>query len=155
MQSESTLIIGLGNTILGDDGVGIYAAREIKKTWPQAGAVEIKEASLGGIAILDLMAGYDRAIVVDAIQTGQYRPGTILKLGVEELGGGDDIYGSHTFGLKTAVELGRILGYEIPRTIQIYAVEIENSNDFYEGLSPEIQKAVPLLVSRIIADLES
>ncbi len=64
-----TLVLGLGNDILCDDGAGLYVARELKKTLANRKDFSVAEASLAGLGLLDLLAGYDKAIVIDAIQT--------------------------------------------------------------------------------------
>lgn len=153
-MTGKTLILGLGNLIFGDDGVGLKVAREIRKTWPQAPGIDIQEASLGGLALLDLIAGYDRVIIVDAIITKKNRPGYVYKLNLEDLGNVSDVYGSHVLDLRTVVELGKILGHKIPGTIHIYAVEIKDNTQFSEHLSPVIEEAIPLIAAQIINDLQ-
>jgi hydrogenase maturation protease len=63
-----TLVLGLGNPVLSDDGVGIRIARRLEDRVDQR-EVTVMEASQAGLSILDLLAGYDRAIIVDAVQT--------------------------------------------------------------------------------------
>ena len=72
------LVLGLGNTILTDDGVGIYVAREIKKKLTY-GDVTIQEASLGGLELLDVMTGFKRVILIDAMVIGSGEIGTELR----------------------------------------------------------------------------
>jgi hydrogenase maturation protease len=151
-----TLVLGLGNTILGDDGVGISVVREIRKKWISFPSVEIVEASLGGLVLLDLINGFDKVIVVDAIMTDD--PGSagfVYKLGLEDLGSIVQPYASHALDLKTTIELGKSLGYKMPATVTIYAVKIEENTIFREGLTPPVEKVVPGLAERIIGELDS
>ncbi|GAH17016.1 unnamed protein product [marine sediment metagenome] len=62
-----TLILGLGNPILSDDGVGFCVAGELRGRLSQQ-EVTVMETSMTGLSLLDLLAGYDRAIIIDAIQ---------------------------------------------------------------------------------------
>jgi hydrogenase maturation protease len=64
-----TLVLGLGNPILTDDKVGIHVVRAAAGHCSPANGVTFAEASVGGLRLLDLLAGYDRAVMVDAIQT--------------------------------------------------------------------------------------
>ncbi len=151
---NNLLVLGIGNTLLGDDGVGIYVARKIGAQYQQEASIDVAETNLGGIALLDLIAGYEKVIIVDAIITKKKRPGTIYKLSLEDLGNIVDIYMLHAIDLRTAIELGRTLGYPIPENIDIYAIEIADNTTFAEGLSPEIEEAVPSVIKQILKDLQ-
>ena len=152
---EKTLIIGVGNPILSDDSTGILVARKIQEIYSASTSIQVAEASLGGIGLLDLMTGYDRAIIVDSIKTKDGKPGTIYRLTIDDLGNPSYSWGPHLMDLRTAVELGRWLGYKIPERIEIYAVEIKENELFSELLSPEVEGAIPLLVQKIIDDLDN
>ncbi|MCJ7664798.1 MAG: hydrogenase maturation protease [Desulfobacterales bacterium] len=153
-MGHKKLVLGIGNTLLGDDGVGIYIARKIRAECNREDSIDVKETSLGGIALLDLVAEYEKVIIVDAIITKRERAGTIYKLSLEDLGNIVDLYMLHAIDLKTAIELGRMLGYHIPENITIYAIEIQENTTFTEGLSPEIEEAVPSVIRRVLKDLQ-
>ena len=74
-----TLILGLGNAILSDDGVGIYVVRELRDRVNRR-EVEVVETGLAGLRLLDLLTGYDKAIIVDAIESGEGSAGDIYRL---------------------------------------------------------------------------
>jgi len=153
-QKGRTLILGLGNPILGDDGVGIAIARKIKEHWPIDPATDVIEASLAGRFLLDLITGYQTVIVADAIIIDEQAPaGTVYELSVDDLGAVVNPYASHALDLRTTVELGKKLGYEMPDTIRIYAVEIKENTVFREGLSPEIEATVLPVAQKIMRDL--
>ena len=78
-----TLVLGLGNDILADDAVGVLAARALRDEL--AGRADVVETAMHGLALLDHFLGYERAILLDAIQTGKQPPGTIIELGVADL----------------------------------------------------------------------
>lgn len=153
-MNNKTLIIGLGNTLLQDDGAGIHAAREVKKRIGNRDDVDIVEASLGGIGLLDLMQGYDTVFIVDAIKTVDSVPGRTQRCAVEDLGSPANPSGPHFLDLRTAVELGARCGYKMPRRIEIFAVEIIDNTEFCESLTPEVEKAIPVLASAIIAEIQ-
>lgn len=153
-MKNKTLIIGLGNTLLKDDGAGIYAAREVERRIGDRDDVDIVEASVGGIGLLDLMKEYDTVFVVDAIKTADSIPGRTLRCTVEDLGDPTYAGGAHFLDLRTAVQLGKECGYNMPRHIEIFAVEIVDNTEFDERLTPEVEKAVPFLASEIIKEIQ-
>lgn len=146
--------MGIGNTLLGDDGVGIYIARRLKQEFSRHDTIDVKEATaVGGIALLDFIAGYSAVSIVDAIITKQGKPGDIYKLTVEDLGTAIKPHMLHAIDIRTAIELGRQLGYQIPEAITLYAIEIEDNTFFKEGLSPEIEAVIPAVMQQIVNDL--
>jgi len=153
-QEGRTLILGLGNPILGDDGVGIAIAREIRDGWPTDPSIDILEAGLAGRFLLDVITGYQTVVVADAIITDEKAlAGSIYSLSVDDLGKAVNPYASHALDLRTTVELGKQLGYEMPETIRVYAVEIKENTVFREGLSREVEAAVVPVARKIMQDL--
>jgi hydrogenase maturation protease len=151
---KTQLVLGIGNTLLGDDGVGIYIARRLKETLRRREAIDIKEATaIGGISVLDFIAGYSTVSIVDAIITKKGKPGDLYKLALEDLGTVIEPYMLHSFDIRSAIELGRQLGYQVPEAITLYAVEIEDNTFFKEGLSAEIEAAIPAVMQQIVNDL--
>ena len=73
-----TIIIGLGNPLLTDDALGIKAAAILRQELIDHDNIEVVEAYLGGLGLMELMIGFDRAIVVDAMTTGVHPPGTLV-----------------------------------------------------------------------------
>ncbi len=144
-----TVIVGVGNPLLADDGVGILVAREVGRL---LSGVEVVEANLAGIPLLEELVGYDRAIIVDSIKGRDKNLGRMRKLRLEDLGMGLPS-GSHGVGLGTAIGLGKRLGYEVPGLIEVYAIEVVENDRFHLGCSPQIQAKVPELAARIAEDL--
>jgi len=154
-QEGRTLILGLGNPILGDDGVGIAIAREIRDGWPTDPSIDILEAGLAGRFLLDVITGYQTVVVADAIITDEKAlAGSIYSLSVDDLGKAVNPYASHALDLRTTVQLGKQLGYEMPETIRVYAVEIKENTVFREGLSREVEAAVVPVARKIMQDLD-
>jgi hydrogenase maturation protease len=151
MAHSKTLIIGLGNTILADGGVGVYAARAIARQCTNTPGLDIVGASIGGVKFLDLIKGYDRVILVDAIATKQKAPGKIYRLSLEDLGDPTAFpSGPHFLDIRSAVELGKRLGYPMPAAFRIYAIEIKDNTAFSESLTPDVERAIPALVEHVM-----
>jgi len=140
----------LGNTILTDDGVGIYVAREIQKRI-QNPDITIAEASLGGLELLDLMVGYDRVILIDALSFGNKPAGTLVKVGIDDLKGGSAM-SRHQVPLHEALELGRRLNMDLPDEIIIYGIQVLDTMTFGEKCTPEVDTAISGIASEIIGN---
>ncbi|GAH29444.1 unnamed protein product, partial [marine sediment metagenome] len=95
----NTLILGIGNPILTDDGVGIKIARKLKEGNARLEVIETSEA---GIALLDLIAGYDKLIIIDSIKIEKGKPGDLYRLELEDLKPSKDFSSSHGIGIATA-----------------------------------------------------
>lgn len=149
---KSMLVIGLGNPILSDDGIGWRVAEEVQKALqlaPQGSRegdeIEFDYLALGGLSLMERMIGYSHAIVIDAIQTGLEPPGKVSTFLLEELP--DYAQGRttavHDTSLQTAIRVGQGLGAPLPDKIDIVTVEAEVLFDFSESLTPEVEAAIP------------
>ena len=143
----NTLVLGIGNVILTDDGVGIKVAQKLKEENPELEVVEMSEA---GIALLELVDGYDRLIIIDSIKTGEGEPGELYKLELEDLKPGINFSSSHGIDIATAFKLGQRLGYRMPKYISLYAIEVRNNLILGEECTKEIRERIPLIAGQII-----
>ncbi len=147
-----TLVLGLGNPILSDDGVGIRVAQELKNALDPA-EVTVMEASVAGLDFLDLLTPYDRAIIIDAIQTRGGKAGEIHRLEPGTFVATRHASSPHDVNFATALELGRRLGIPLPRQIVIYGIEVADVTTFSERCTPEIERIVPLVVDMVRQEL--
>lgn len=147
-EMANTLVIGLGNPILGDDGVGFKVAESVRAAVDRD-QVDVKEAAVGGIRFLDLIVGYEKVVIVDAIQTGQSEIGSIHKLSVDSELATKNSGCAHDVGFFEAIQMGRGLGLSMPESITVYAVEIGESVDFTETCSPAVMEAASKVSSMI------
>ena len=133
-----------------DDGIGLYVVRELEKHLQEPNVV-VKEASLGGLELLDLMKGYDHLILIDAMQTGEHEIGTLVKLKAEDMKGGSAL-SRHQVSFSDAMELGRRLNMDLPTKIDIYGIEVVDILTFGESCTPEVGARIPAIVEEIIQD---
>lgn len=143
-----TRVIGLGNPILGDDGVGWRVAEAVRAEL--AGQdVEVLCLAVGGVSLMEQLVGCDRALLVDAVVTGG-RPGEVVSRPLDALG--DPACGhtasTHDTTLATALALGRALQAPLPDDVWVVGVEVDprRLHEFNEDLSPEVAAAVPRAV---------
>ena len=149
-----TLVLGLGNPILTDDGIGIHVVREMA-TRPLPNNVTCAEASLGGLRLLEIIAGYERLILVDAIQTADGRPGDIYRLSGNDLRASLHAGSTHDLSFSGALRLGRSMGMALPdnENIIILAIEVVDVLTFGEECTPEVVAAIPRAVEAVLAEL--
>ncbi len=160
-----TLVIGLGNPILGDDGVGWVIAEKVQEVLsnhrspvlePQSVMVDF--ASLGGLSLMERLTDAERVILIDSIFTGQKPIGTISRFTLSEL---PDLTAGHSASahdtsLHNALNVGRSMHINLPedQNVIIVAVEAENVYDFSEELSRPVAEAVPQAVKMVLESLD-
>jgi len=147
-----TLILGLGNPILTDDGVGPRVAKELEGRLDQQEAT-VMETSLAALDMIDLLAGYDRAIIIDAIQTVRGKVGQIYRIKPEAFDATRHTASPHDVNFATALELGNQLGMALPSQIDIFAVEVADTSRFSEECTPKVTEAIPICVEMIVQEL--
>lgn len=138
------IVIGLGNPILGDDGVGWHVAEEVRNLIDPALQVDVECVALGGISLMEHMIGYQRAVLIDAC-VSEEEPGSVILL---KLGDLPDLSAFHTtsthdMSLQNAMKLGRDLGAQLPEDVLIVGISARQMYDFSEELSPPVAAAVP------------
>lgn len=144
------LVLGLGNDILADDAVGLLAARALRDELAGLDGVTVEETSLHGMALLDLFLGHERAILLDAIQTGNHPPGTLLNLDPHQLGRVLSP-SPHFAGLPEMIAVAGQLALDFPTEFHILAVEVADPHTIGGAMTPEVAAAVPELVRRAAA----
>jgi hydrogenase maturation protease len=151
-----TLVLGMGNPILGDDAVGILLARDLHARIGEMPGVDfVEECCVGGLNLLDQVAGYERLIVIDSIKTQGGHPGTWYRFDASSLRETMNLRNVHDTNFATALELGRIIGMVVPDDAEnhIFAVEIAVNDTFAEELSRPLADAYPELVEEIIGEI--
>jgi hydrogenase maturation protease len=151
-----TILVGLGNPILTDDGVGVRIAYEIEKRLGEntPANLTITEASVGGLRLMELLEGYDRAIIIDAIQTKNgHQPGTIYQMtlsDLREISPTQHSASAHDTSLVTALDAGKEMGMKLPEDISIFAVEVTNILDFSEQPTPAVADSIPKVTEMVL-----
>ena len=164
---DRTLLLGLGNPILRDDGVGIRLAQDFSgrlrlpdgirqgPDGPLPGVHLLVECSLGGLTLVELMNGFDRVVVLDSIATRDGVPGDWHTFTAEALKQTMNLSNVHDANFATALELGRRMGFHLPSDgdIRVFAVEVEDTLTFDEALSPSLEAAYPTFAGEIFDEL--
>jgi hydrogenase maturation protease len=114
--------------------------------------VETDLLAVGGIGLMERIAGAGRVVLVDAIETGTAPPGTVVRTHLSEIPirASTHLDGAHDMTLPAALEAGRALGASIPDEITVVSIEAVRTDVFSDELTPPVAAAVPRAVRAIL-----
>jgi len=138
-----TLVLGMGNPILSDDGVGLLVAERLGESGLPA-CVEVRVSEVAGLRLLELVRGFTRVIIIDALKSpadAPREPGEVVRYEAKDFKGGHRYSSAHSIGLDTVLELGQKLGYDMPGEVVVFAIEAVDVETFGEELSPPVAAA--------------
>lgn len=170
------LVVGLGNSVLRDDAVGVRLARDFRRRWedrPAPGILPgeiphddarsggegdvhfIEECSVGGLTLVEQLVGYDRVVILDSIRTRDGRPGDWCSFTASALRPTMNLSSVHDANFATALELGRRTGLALPpdERIVIFAVEVQDTLTFDERMSNALEHSYPEYSEAIFAEV--
>jgi hydrogenase maturation protease len=132
-----TLVLGLGNEVLTDDGVGLRAARMVGAL--AGDKADLVEACIATVDLLPEITGYDRLIVLDAYLSHDDPPGTAVRATPEDLPRGFGYRSFHSMPFREMLDLGIKLGMDMPREISIHGLCVKNASTFGDAFTPEVE----------------
>jgi hydrogenase maturation protease len=147
---EKTLILGMGNPILSDDGVGLVVARALSE---RVTGITVETSPIIGMGLLDIMEGYDRIFVVDAMCTRDGTIGQVVKITEDGSNGTLHLFSSHGVHFFELMKMGRDCGLPMPEIGGVYGIEIGASVDFEEGISDRLKGMVDCICDTIMEDM--
>ena len=149
-----TIVLGIGNLILGDDGVGVHVVNEVKKHINSPN-ITVDEAITGGMNLLDLLLGYDKAIIIDAVKSKDSKKGEVKRIKLSDFTTMHSC-NPHDVSLIEAIEMAKKLGEDrIPKEIIIIGIMMEEIPcEFGEELSEKIVAAVPKAVKMTLNEIK-
>ena len=152
-KKHSTLILGMGNDILTDDGIGPKLVQELQKTLnhPQ---VTFQQSAVGGLEILELIRGYERVVIIDAIKTKDGVPGIIYHLTPSYFKETLHLSSFHDVSFLSALDLAEKMEIPIPNQIDIIAIEIVEDLIFSNEFSPPIAQKYELIYREVFELVE-
>jgi hydrogenase maturation protease len=143
------LILGMGNPILSDDGIGLLLTKRLEGRIP---GVDIASITLAGIELLDILAGYDHVFLIDAATGTGGEPGELKE--ISDGTGALHLFTSHGVNFFEILRIGRDSGLKMPEPEAVFGIEIGNATDFGTSLSPALMAALPALETAITARIE-
>jgi hydrogenase maturation protease len=144
-----TLLLGLGNDLLTDDAIGLRVVAEVRRLLNDHQTISVDESSEMGLALLDLVVGYETLIIVDAIQTNKAPPGFVHQLEGDDLNALPAV-SPHFLGIGELLALGRELGLAVPTQVKIFAVEVQDPFNVGTRLTPTLDAALPRIVECVL-----
>ncbi len=148
-----TLVLGLGNPLLGDDAVGLKVAAIVRERLGARDDVEVQEEEAGGLRLMERLTGFDRAILVDAI-VGGGAVGAIRRMGPSEVPTQRTAI-AHGIDLPGALALGHALGLPMPSSVRVVAIEAASVLEFRREMTPAVAAAVEPAVAAVLEELEA
>jgi hydrogenase maturation protease len=148
------IVLGVGNQILGDDGVGVHVVKELKKQIQNPDII-IDEAITGGMNLLDLILGYEKAIIIDAVKDEKGENGEVKRIPLSEFSTMHSC-NPHDVSLVEAIKMARKLGENrIPKEIIVIGIMMNQIPcEFGEKLSKSVVLAVPKAVEMTLSEIE-
>ena len=150
-MKPTVLVLGLGNPLRGDDGVGPRIIEELTRRGLPEG-VTVRDVGNAGLDLLNILEGWERAVIVDAAEMGR-EPGQFVRFTPDEarLTQKDDHFSLHNAGLSEVLALANALGRTLPDFV-IFGIQPAEFG-WREGLSPAVEAAIPALTNAVIAEL--
>ncbi|MEK7705736.1 MAG: hydrogenase maturation protease [Myxococcota bacterium] len=146
-----TRVIGLGNSVLSDDAVGLHVARRVRDALSAWGAdIDVVDVEAGGFTLFDVLQGCERAILVDAILAVGLEPGAIVRFDVAALRGSRRLGSMHDLDLVAVLQMGGQLGYEMPTEVVVFGIQAADLTTFSEQLTPAVAAVVDDAVQQVI-----
>jgi len=152
-EVKRILILGLGNPLLGDEGIGMRVVEELKGLELPDGVVVV-EGGTTGLGLIGLMEGYERVIIVDAADMG-HPPGRVVRFTPLEvqLKTAEAPLSLHQIGLEEVLALAEALEVA-PAELVIIGIQ-PSQVEVGAGLSPEVERAIPQIIRIILDELDA
>lgn len=153
------LVVGLGNPILGDDGVGWCVADEVERrlsvrgeAGSRGGRVEVDRLSVGGLALMERIVGYDRVVLIDAA-LDERSPGTVCVCTLAEVDGrlSGHLDSAHDATLCAALDVAVRLGGRVPEELRVVTVSVRRVLEFDEHMTRPVAAAVERAADEVMA----
>jgi hydrogenase maturation protease len=144
-------ILGIGNELMSDEGIGVFAAKELQALELPAG-VDVVEGGTDGFGLINIITDTDYLIVIDSLKGGG-EPGTIYKFDVKEAPSCPGIFKTsiHQVGILEVLNLSELIG-NTPETI-VFGVEPKTIS-MGMTISPELKNKVPRLLELVMAEVD-
>ena len=152
MTKKNTLILGLGNDILTDDGIGPRITHDLAQMINDPD-VQFDTACCGGLEIMEHIKGYKKVVFIDAIRTSDGKPGDVYYFIPSDFRETSNLSNLHDVSFLTALKLGNTLNLGLPADLHIIAVEIIEDMEFSEEFTPPLKEKYPGILEEVCAEV--
>jgi hydrogenase maturation protease len=149
-----TIVLGVGNPILQDDGVGLHVIEALRQRLTNP-LVTVETASTGGMNLLDMIRGYEKVILIDAVKQNNSKPGEVQRFLLSDF---QSVHSCnpHDVSLSEALHVAEQLGEKhLPLQIILIGITVKNTYEFGEHLSNEVSSAIPTAVNLVLEELNN
>jgi hydrogenase maturation protease len=143
-------VIGLGNALLRDEGVGIHAVHRLRDSGLLPPGVDCVDGGTGGFILLETLQDARRVVLIDATDDGQ-PPGTITRMAPRYASEYPPSMAAHDVGLRDLLETSELLGHA-PETV-LFTVSVKMPQALGTELSPEVAACLPRLAELIVSEV--
>jgi hydrogenase maturation protease len=152
-MSSQVLVLGLGNLLRGDDGIGPRVVAELMRRGLPQGITAL-DGGTAGFDLLNVLEGWERVVIVDAADVGQ-EPGRFVRFTLDEarLAGSADALSLHHAGLAEALALAEALSQPLPEIV-IFGVQ-PAAMELGEGLSATVEATLPALIEAVLNEVNA
>lgn len=147
-MSERITVLGIGNPLVGDEGVGVSIAEELARRYEFPPEVEVTDAGTMGMGMLGILKRSDYVIVADAVDATGQEPGTVLMMSAEDIAPAQILHSAHDMRLANVLEAASLVG-DAPDA-DVVGVQIAEMTVGKLGLTPLVEDAVPRAVEAIL-----
>jgi len=152
MASKNILILGLGNILLGDEGVGVRVIEQLF-SHPLPDEIEVIDGGTAGYELINFFEGKEKVIIVDAVKTDD-TPGSVYKLDLSVVQEDETVQLSlHQIGLKNVFKMASMM--DLNPEVTLIGIVPKDYQDYNIGLSEEVEKAIPLAIETVLKEIES
>lgn len=156
MKAKRIVVIGIGNILVADEGVGVHAIKELEKlTLPEN--IKVYDCGTGGMRVLDALEGAEKAIIIDAVKAGG-KPGDVYRFTLDEIVRKDrglKIASLHELDFITAVKIAGLTEvYKLPKEVVIIGVEPKSIEEMKIELSPEVEEVMPKVIKAVLEEIK-
>jgi len=151
-----TLVLGIGNSILGDDGIGVHVVLELAQKIRDEN-IDFRDISADGLNLLDTIMGYDKLIVIDAILRDSEEVGEIYRFKLEDFGTPlSSNISPHHGSLSTIIEFGKkLFPNKMPKEVVVFAVGTQEVATVTEEMTAKVMEAIPKVTKLVMEELVS
>jgi hydrogenase maturation protease len=152
-ETPSVVVLGVGNTLMQDDGVGVWAVRALAECYHFPANVRLIEAGTAGLHLLSEIEGADHLLIIDAV-IGKERPGSIYRLAPDDLPKRQALLiSAHEIGINEVLSTAKLLG-KTPHTRILGVQPLEADRPGFE-LTPTLKRAFPFVIAAAVEELKA
>ncbi|MEN3045045.1 MAG: hydrogenase maturation protease [Candidatus Hydrothermales bacterium] len=145
-NQKENVIIGLGNTIRGDDGIGIYITGFLSKKFKDL--VDVVSTEEMGLSLLDFLSPYKKAVIIDSIYTGKQDTGNIYVFNGKNIND-SELKSNHYIGIPELIHVARKLRLPFPKEILIIGISVEDPFTIRPTISEDLKNKIPEILNKI------